>query len=119
MYEALGPLAGDGDADVAAFRDILATIPVDPAMVYAGARDALETLTAAGHNCAIVTNKPERLATLLLEQLDLGRFFATVVGGDSLAVCKPARPQVTTRNRSPRFLPTPSRATTGNSQSEQ
>jgi phosphoglycolate phosphatase len=90
VREALGPLAGDSEADVAAFRDILAAMPVDPAMVYAGVRSGLRTLVAAGHRCAVVTNKPERLATLLLDQLDLARFFAVVVGGDSLDVCKPA-----------------------------
>ena len=84
VREALGPLAGDSEADVVAFREILAAMPVDPAMVYAGVREALGYLVATGHGCAVVTNKPERLATLLLEQLDLARFFAVVVGGDSL-----------------------------------
>ena len=59
-------------------------------MVLAGTPDrVVETLAGAGHRCAVVTNKPEGLARLLLEQLAMTRFFAAVVGGDTLAVCKP------------------------------
>jgi phosphoglycolate phosphatase len=89
VRETLGPLAGDSAADVAAFRALLARIPADPEMIFPGVIAALEHLTAAHHACAVVTNKPEGLARLLLDQLGLARFFATVVGGDTLAVCKP------------------------------
>jgi phosphoglycolate phosphatase len=92
VRETLGPLAQESDADVAAFRGILAGIPAEPGMVFPGVTAALEALRSAGHRCAVVTNKPEGLARLLLDQLDMTRFFAAVVGGDTLPVCKP-RPE--------------------------
>jgi phosphoglycolate phosphatase len=89
VREALGPCATDADADVLAFRTILADIRAEPSIIFPGVVDALKLLTAAGHPCAIVTNKPEQLSRLLLDQLNLSWFFGAVVGGDSLAVCKP------------------------------
>ncbi|WP_371431970.1 HAD family hydrolase [Novosphingobium sp.] len=89
VRETLGPLAGDTVADIAAFRAILAGIPAEPAMIFPGVVDALVGMTSAGHICAVVTNKPETLARLLLDQLDMTRFFAAVVGGDTLPTSKP------------------------------
>lgn len=89
VRETLGPLAGDEAQDVAAFRAILAGIPADPAMIFPGVVEALDTLMGAGHRCAVVTNKPESLTRLLLDQLDMTRFFGAVVGGDTLPTCKP------------------------------
>jgi len=89
VREALGPSATDSDADLLAFRTILAGIRAEPSVIFPGVIDALETLTATGHACAVVTNKPEGLSRLLLDQLDLARFFGAVVGGDTLTVCKP------------------------------
>jgi phosphoglycolate phosphatase len=90
VHEALGALAGNSDADVGAFRAILATIPAEPGIVFPGVVAALQSLRGTGHRCAVVTNKPEALARLLLDQLDLARFFPVIVGGDTLAVCKPS-----------------------------
>jgi phosphoglycolate phosphatase len=89
VRETLGSLASGSKEDVAAFREILVGIPATTEMIFPDVVPALEEVTAAGHPCAVVTNKPERLARLLLDQLDLGRFFGAVVGGDSLPVCKP------------------------------
>ena len=89
VREGLGPVAGDPEEDLAAFRAILAGIPAQSDLIYPGVIDALAELSAAGHACAVVTNKPERLARLLLDQLDLTQYFAAIVGGDTLAVCKP------------------------------
>lgn len=89
VREALGPVAGNSDEDVAAFRAILAGIPADPDMIYPDVIAALEGLIEAGADCAVVTNKPEALARVLLDQLDLARYFRAVVGGDTLPVCKP------------------------------
>ena len=88
VRETLGPAAGDSAKDVFAFRAILASIPAEPGIIFPGVVAALESL-ADQVPCAIVTNKPEGLARLLLDQLDLARFFGAVVGGDSLPVCKP------------------------------
>lgn len=89
VSQALGDVAGDGVADVAAFRAILRTIEPDPAMIFPGVTDALAMLGRNGHRCAIVTNKPEGLARQLVEQLDLARFFDDIVGGDTLELAKP------------------------------
>lgn len=86
---ALGELAGEPAADLAAFRAMLRGIPADPAMIYPGVLHALEVLRDEGFPCAIVTNKPEALARQLLDELHLSRFFGAVVGGDTLPVCKP------------------------------
>ncbi|RZJ99503.1 MAG: HAD family hydrolase [Novosphingobium sp.] len=87
VRETLGFVAEDIDTDLAAFRAILGNLPADPATIYPGVVDALTALS--GHPCAVVTNKPQGLARQLLEQLDLAHFFGAVVGGDTLAVCKP------------------------------
>ncbi len=57
--------------------------------VYPGAIEALEALEAAGHPLGICTNKPETPARAVLRDLGLARFFACVVGGDTLPVVKP------------------------------
>jgi len=51
---------------------------------FPGAVEAIETLRAMGVKTAIVTNKFERFATRLLDELDLARHFDTLIGGDTL-----------------------------------
>jgi phosphoglycolate phosphatase len=89
VREALGSLAGDVEADVARFREVLAGIPADASMIFPGVVAALETVSGMGHPCAVVTNKPAKLAARLLDQLNLAHFFTCLVGGDSVASCKP------------------------------
>ena len=50
---------------------------------------ALDRLEAAGWRLGICTNKPERLAQLLIEALGLGGRFAVLLGADSLPWRKP------------------------------
>ncbi len=57
---------------------------------YAGVLEMLDELDARGVRYAIVTNKPERLARLLLVELGWSARFAVLVGGDTLSVRKPA-----------------------------
>lgn len=57
--------------------------------LYPGALRAVETLRAEGFATGICTNKPERLARILLDRLGAGRHFASLVGADTLAVRKP------------------------------
>jgi phosphoglycolate phosphatase len=57
--------------------------------LYDGAEAALERLAAEGWRLGICTNKPERLALLLVEELGLARHFAALLGADSLPVRKP------------------------------
>ena len=57
--------------------------------LYDGVPGCLDALAAAGWRLGVCTNKPERLAVMLLDRLGvLGRFGA-VLGADSLAVRKP------------------------------
>ncbi len=51
--------------------------------------EAIGALESAGYRIGICTNKPERLAELLLEKLGVRAAFASLVGADSLAVRKP------------------------------
>ena len=56
---------------------------------YPGVIAALSDLRAAGHALGICTNKPMGPTRRVLDHLDLTRFFATVLGGDSLPLRKP------------------------------
>lgn len=57
--------------------------------LYPGAVAAVEALRAAGFATGICTNKPERLAAMLLDRLGVRHHFASLVGADTLAVRKP------------------------------
>jgi phosphoglycolate phosphatase len=56
---------------------------------FAGVTETLERLQAFGLTLAVCTNKPTKLTDMILERLDLKRFFKRVVGGDSLPFRKP------------------------------
>ncbi len=56
---------------------------------FPGCEAELIRLAARGARLAVCTNKREDLAVLLLSELGLARHFQAVLGGDSLAVCKP------------------------------
>jgi phosphoglycolate phosphatase len=57
--------------------------------LYPGAREALQKLGGSGVRHAICTNKPEQITRKILSDLDVGRHFETVIGGDTLARRKP------------------------------
>lgn len=57
--------------------------------MYAGVREGLDALAAAGYPLACVTNKATRFTGPLLERVDLARYFSLVVCGDTLARRKP------------------------------
>jgi phosphoglycolate phosphatase len=56
---------------------------------FAGADEALQALRAAGIPLAVCTNKPERISAAILGSLGLAKYFARVIGGDSLPFRKP------------------------------
>jgi phosphoglycolate phosphatase len=56
---------------------------------YPGTVDALDRLSGAGFKLAVCTNKPEGLATRLLERLGLIDRFAAISGGDTFEIRKP------------------------------
>lgn len=57
--------------------------------LYPGAIAAVEALRAAGYATGVCTNKPERLAHVLLTRLGVRGLFASLVGADTLPVRKP------------------------------
>jgi phosphoglycolate phosphatase len=57
---------------------------------YPGLLAAMDALDARGVKIAIVTNKLERLAVKLVEELGLTHRFATVIGRDTFGVGKPS-----------------------------
>ena len=56
---------------------------------YPGVVETLRSLQAAGRRLAVCTNKPQRATLAVLRGTGLDGFFASVVGGDVLAVKKP------------------------------
>ena len=58
--------------------------------LYPGVEDASKTLAASGHPSGMCTNKPYVPSRDVLEHFSLTGFFGAVVGGDTLAVKKPA-----------------------------
>jgi phosphoglycolate phosphatase len=56
---------------------------------YPGCLKALDALAAEGCALAVVTNKPETLSVLLLEELGMYDRFQCVIGGDTLPKAKP------------------------------
>ncbi|MDM8165401.1 HAD-IA family hydrolase [Roseovarius sp.] len=58
-------------------------------VLYPGAMEAVAMLVNNGYRVAICTNKPERLATLLLDRLGVSGAFGAMIGADTLAVRKP------------------------------
>jgi phosphoglycolate phosphatase len=57
--------------------------------LYPGAVAAVEQLRAAGFRTGVCTNKPERLARILLDRLGVAGLFGSLVGANTLAVRKP------------------------------
>lgn len=63
---------------------------------YPGLLDALDALAAKGCNLVVVTNKIQRYAIKLLDELDMTRRFTAVIGGDTLGPgrAKPKRDMI-------------------------
>ncbi len=57
--------------------------------LFPGARAALERFSGAGFRLAVCTNKPERLARLLLEKLEIDDRFAAICGRGTFPMHKP------------------------------
>jgi len=57
--------------------------------LYPGAMEAVEALKSQGYGVGICTNKPDDLAEKLLARLGIRDAFDSMVGANTLAVCKP------------------------------
>jgi len=88
-------LAASGVPDTplrAAVDRFLALYEADPTRLtrpYAGVPAVLDQLAASGWRLGVCTNKPEHATRTVLAGLDLERFFAVVLGGDSGPTRKP------------------------------
>lgn len=71
------------------FLEVYERLPVDPACLYPGVVETLESLAGRGIRLGLCTNKPERITRDLLNRLHLAPFFGAVAGGDTLPVRKP------------------------------
>ena len=71
------------------FLAIYTEIATASTSLFPGAREALETLGAAGLRQAICTNKPEAITRQVLDGLAIAEHFDVVVGGDTVPRNKP------------------------------
>ena len=78
-----------GEDDIAAFIERYASEPVVHTKPYPGVPETLARLSAGGWALVVCTNKMERLASDILDRLDLLAPFATVCGSDQAPAKKP------------------------------
>lgn len=84
-----GVLADDLYPYVQRFIGHYRSVRPDPAQVFEGARELLETLKAKDVKLGVCTNKADSSTHKILEQLDLVRYFGFIAGGDTFEVHKP------------------------------
>ena len=63
--------------------------PTNVTRTFPGVADTLGRLQATGLTLAVCTNKPSRLTSMILEGLEIDRFFTRVVAGDTMPFRKP------------------------------
>ena len=68
---------------------------------YPGVEAAFDALAARGMALALCTNKPSALTHRLVDALGWSDRFAAIVGGDTLAVCKPDPARCISRSSAP------------------
>jgi phosphoglycolate phosphatase len=61
----------------------------DESVAFPGVEQTLERLLAEGRRLAVLTNKPQEMADLLLQALNLDRFFPVVYGAGRMTYVKP------------------------------
>jgi phosphoglycolate phosphatase len=81
---------GDPDVEIVEFRSRYADLPTPTASLFAGVRDGLHALSAAGHRLAICSNKPQPLCDKVLTDLHLAQLFEVIVGARAGYRPKPA-----------------------------
>jgi len=74
---------------VATFLEFYDADPTTLTRPYSGVVECLTALKAAGSRLAVCTNKPEAPARVILDGLDLTRFFDFIAGGDTYPTMKP------------------------------
>lgn len=91
IEEALRRIGADGDVErmLAEFLAHYEANIAAESRPYPGVVAALEALAETGATLAVCTNKRERLSRLLLQELDLMRFFTGLAGRDTFPFSKP------------------------------
>jgi phosphoglycolate phosphatase len=82
-------VSADPTEALATFLEHYESEPTAGTRTFQRVAETLERLQAAGLTLAVCTNKPSRLTHMILERLDINRYFARVVAGDSLPFRKP------------------------------
>jgi phosphoglycolate phosphatase len=94
MRRAMGAEVSEEDVEKALqyFLDYYDAHNLDHTRAYPGIPEALEELDRNGVQMAVLTNKPVRFSTRILEGLGLARYFARVYGGKSFGERKKPDP---------------------------
>ena len=71
------------------FLQYYRTHALEHTKLYPGVRETIVELSQAGHQLAVLTNKPVRISFDILGSLGLARHFIRVYGGDSFPAKKP------------------------------
>lgn len=90
-YAATGPAiaAGAVKESIARYLAFYRACPSAHTVVYDGVEAVLAELAGRGIAMGICTNKPHQMTELVLQSLNLARFFKGVIGGDVIARRKP------------------------------
>ena len=84
------PLAKDDLAGIiAGYLDFYKDRPAVKTTIYPGVVETLEKLKESGFRLGVCSNKPHVMTVLVLQALDLDRFFDAATGGDNVPHRKP------------------------------
>ena len=61
----------------------------DETILYPGVQEGLKKLTATGRKLAVITNKPDEAAKIVLEKLGVDKYFDEIIGGGGGHPLKP------------------------------
>lgn len=89
IERALADAPAEIESALEEFRRYYSHHLLDHTRAYPGIPALLERARAGGATFSVLTNKPEAMSRAILDGLDLLRYFAAVLGGDSLSVRKP------------------------------
>jgi len=90
-YEAASAPLTDGNRPVVLkrFMDVYAANATRETAPYPGVEDVLRRYQSEGVVQGICTNKPEGITRKILKDLDLDKYFSSVIGGDTCSINKP------------------------------
>lgn len=91
VRRAMGPEASDNLVAQALsfFLKFYRVHALEHTRLYAGIKELIRDLAAAGHQQAVLTNKPVKISADIVSALGLARYIRHVYGGDSFANKKP------------------------------